>query len=580
MTQGGEGGEGGPGDPDGSGTPAALPAAGDSSAWAPLAQRAFRWLWLGMLFSWIGTWMQTVGAQWLLVDEPNAAVLVSLVQAATTLPLMLLALPGGVLADSFDRRRLLLTVQAYLVVLGILLTVFAAAGLMPPTLLLAFTLALGVGAAVQLPTWQALIPELVPRAQLRAATGLDAVSVSGARAIGPVLAGLVIAYLGGVPVVFALYAVCAAVFAVAVFFWRRPEAGVEARRERFVPALRAGGRYVWHEPVVRRILLRVILFVAPAMALWALLPLIASQRLGLGAAAYGALFGAFGVGAIVGAAVLRRVRDHLSTNGLLTAAGLLYAAASGLIVLIPGLPTALAILVLAGLAWMAVASTLAAEVQLFLPAWVRARGLAIYTVAFTGSMTVGALLWGAVAEGLGLQPAFLLSAVVLLAGVIAGVFLRVPATGHLDREPAIYWPEARLAFDPLPDTGPVLVTVEFFVTPEREAAFLEAMDHLRQSRRRTGATRWELYRDGDRPDRFVEVFSIPSWEEHLRQHSGRLTATDKDIENAALGFSDPPAQAQHLLPPNCGWCRPGARPKDTRRCVVGQRLVWASRCSG
>jgi MFS family permease len=502
-----------------------------------------------MLFSWIGTWMQTVGAQWLLVDAPNAAVLVSLVQAATTLPMMLLALPGGVLADSFDRRWLLITVQAYLFVLGILLTALTAAGLMPPGLLLAFTLALGVGAAVQLPTWQAMMPELVPRTQLRAATRLDLVSVNGARSIGPALAGLVIAYLGGVPVVFALYAVCAVVFAVALFFWRRPEAESESRRERFVPALRAGGRYVWHEPVVRRILLRVILFVAPAMALWALLPLIASQRLGLGAAAYGALFGAFGLGAIVGAAVLGRVRDRLSTNGLLTAAGLVYAAASALIVLVPSLPAALMILVLAGLAWLAVVSTFAAELQLFLPAWVRARGFAIYMVTFTGSMTVGALVWGLVAEGVGLRPAFLFSAVVLLGGVVAGVFIRVPETSHLDREPAVYWPEARLAFDPQPDTGPVLVSVEFIVTPEREVAFLEAMDHLRQSRRRTGATRWELYRDGDRPDRFIEIFSVPSWEEHLRQHGGRLTATDREVEEAALGFSDPPARAQHLLPP-------------------------------
>lgn len=308
--------------------------------------------------------------------------------------------------------------QAYLFVLGILLAVLTAAGLMPPALLLTFTFALGVGAAVQLPTWQAMIPELVPRTQLRTATQLDLVSVNGARWIGPALAGLVIAYLGGVPVVFALYAVCAVVFAVALFFWRRPEAEFPSRWERFVPALRAGSRYVWHEPVVRRILLRVILFVAPAMTLWTLLPLIASQRLGLGAAAYGALFGAFGAGAIIGAAVLGRVRDHLSTNGLLTVAGLVYAAASASIVLIPGLPAALIILVLAGLAWMAVAST-----------------------------------------------------------------------------------------------------------------------------------RWELYRDGDRPDRFVEIFSVPSWEEHLRQHSGRLTATDREVEEAALGFSDPPAQAQHLLPP-------------------------------
>ena len=541
--------EGGGREPASSVTSASVPATADSSPWAPLGQRAYRWLWLGMLFSWTGTWMQTVGAQWLLVDAPNAAALVSLVQAATTLPMMLLALPGGVLADSFDRRWLLITVQAYFVVLGILLTVLTAAGLMPPALLLAFTFALGVGAAVQLPTWQAMLPELVPRTQLRGATRLDLVSVNGSRAVGPAVAGLVIAYLGGVPAVFALYAASAAVFAVTLLLWRRPEAEPERRRERFVPALRAGGRYVWHEPIVRRILLRAILFVPPAMALWALLPLIASQRLGLTAAGYGALFGAFGLGTILGAMVLARVRDRLSTNGLLTAAGLLYAAASALIVLIPSIPAALAILVVAGLAWMAVISTLAAELQLFLPAWVRARGFAIYMVTFTGSMTLGALISGLIAEAVGLQPTFLLSAVLLLGGVVAGVFLRLPETGHLDREPAVYWPEARLAVEPLPDTGPVLVTVEFTVAPEREAAFLEAMDRLRQSRRRTGATRWELYRDGDQPDCFIEIFSVPSWEEHLRQHGGRLTGTDKEIEEAALGFSDPPPRAKHLLPP-------------------------------
>jgi MFS family permease len=219
------------------------------------------------------------------------------------------------------------------------------------------------------------------------------------------------------------------------------------------------------------------------------------------------------------------------------------------IVLTLSFPAALVTLVLAGVAWMAVTSTLAAELQLFLPVWVRARALAVFMLTFTGSMTVGALLWGLVAETFGLQSSFLVAAVVVLAGAVAGVFLRVPDTGHLDREPAIYWPEPRLAFDPEPDSGPVVVTVEYTITPERETAFLEAMDLLRQSRRRTGATRWELYRDGDRPDRFVEIFSVASWQEHLRQHEGRLTATDQDVEEAALAFSDPPARAEHLLPP-------------------------------
>jgi MFS family permease len=493
--------------------------------------------------------MQTVGAQWLLVDEPNAAALVSLVQAAGTLPMMLLALPGGVLADSFDRRWLLITVQAYLFLVAILLTLLTAAGLMPPALLLALTFALGVGAAVQIPAWQAMMPELVPRTQLRAAARLDLVSVNLAYAVGPVLAGLVIAYLGGVSGVFALKAASAVLFAVALLVWRPRPAGPGTPRERFLPALRAGGRYIWHEPIVRRILLRAVLFVVPAMALWALLPLIATQRLGLGAGGYGVLFGAFGLGAMVGAVVLGRVRDQLTSNGMLTVAGILYAAASAVIVLTPSFPAALATLVFAGLAWMAVTSTLAAELQLFLPAWVRARGLAVYTVIFTGSMTAGALLWGLVAEVVGLQATFLVAAVVVLAGVLAGVVWRVPETGHLDPQPVIYWPAARLAFDPEADAGPILVTVEFTVAPERESAFLEAMDHLRRSRRRTGASRWELYRDGDRPDRFVEIFSVPSWEEHERQHEGRLTSADRAVEEAALAFSDPPARAEHLLPP-------------------------------
>ena len=545
MTQGDAGAAGEAADPR---RAAALQAA-DSSAWAPLRQRVFRWLWLGVLISWIGTWMQTVGAQWLLVDEPNAAALVSLVQAAGTLPMMLLALPGGVLADSFDRRWLLITVQVYLFVVAILLTVLTAAGLMPPALLLALTFALGVGAAVQIPAWQAMMPELVPRTQLRAAARLDLVSVNLAYAVGPVLAGLVIAYLAGVSGVFAFKAASAVLFAFALLVWRPPPVGAGARRERFLPALRAGGRYIWHEPIVRRILLRAVLFVVPAMALWALLPLIATQRLGLGADGYGLLFGAFGGGAIVGAVVLGRVRGRLSNNGMLGVAGVVYAAASAAIVLTPSFPAALATLVFAGLAWMAATSTLAAELQLFLPAWVRARGLAVYTVIFTGSMTAGALIWGLVAEVVGLQATFLIAAFVVVAGVIAGVVWRVPETGHLDPQPVIYWPAARLAFDPEADAGPILVTVEFTVAPEREAAFLEAMDHLRRSRRRTGASRWELYRDGDRPDRFVEIFSVPSWEEHLRQHEGRLTAADRAIEEAALALSDPPARAEHLLPP-------------------------------
>ena len=385
-------------------------AAPEAGAFAPLRHKAFRWLWIGMLISWTGTWMQAVGAQWLVVDEPNAATLVSLVQAATTLPVMLLALPGGVLADSFDRRWLLFSIQAYLFVVAIVLALLTALGQMPPALLIAFTFLLGVGGAVLLPTWASTVPELVPRSQLRAASRLDLVSVNFSRAVGPAIGGVVIAHFGGVPVVFALNALSVVFLAVALLRWRRPQA--EARnRERFVRALRAGGRYVWHEPIVRRILLRVIIFVAPAVAMWALLPVIASQHLGLQADGFGALFAAIGAGAILGALLLGRIKNRMSTNGILAVGALLYAAALALLILVPSFPAALGVLVLSGIAWMAVTSTLQAEIQLILPGWVRARGIAIFTVSFMACQTGGALLWGLIADQIGLRPAVLAAAV-------------------------------------------------------------------------------------------------------------------------------------------------------------------------
>jgi MFS family permease len=290
------------------------------------------------------------------------------------------------------------------------------------------------------------------------------------------------------------------------------------------------------------------MFVVPATGLWALLPVIASQHLGLGADGFGLLFAALGTGAILGALILGRVKTT-SANGILLAAGVLYAMALAVIILVPNFAVALALLVLSGVAWMAITSTLQTEMQLVLPGWVRARGMALYTVIFMGSQTGGALIWGAIANRFGLRPSVLGAAIVVLVGVAAGLLWRLPETGHLDPQPAVYWGDPQLAFDPEPDVGPVLIVGHFTVAPERQADFLEAMDQLRRSRLRTGATRWELYRDGERPNQFAEVFRVPTWEEHLRQHEGRLTARDQVIEEAALAFSDPPASSDHLLPP-------------------------------
>jgi predicted MFS family arabinose efflux permease len=497
----------------------------------------------------MGTWMQTLGAQWLLLDAPNAAAVVALVQVANTLPVMLLAMPAGVLADAFDKRWLLFFVQVYFLVAGVSLLLLTIAGLMPPALLLVFTLLLGAGAAVQLPAWQASTPELVPRHQIRSAARLEMVGVNLSRAAGPALAGLVIAGFG-VETVFALNALSVIPLGVALLLWRRPRTGSRTTRERFWPALRAGGRYAWHDPAVRRILVRLAMFLLPGSAQWALLPLVATRRLGVGPGGYGIMFAALGIGAIAGALILGRIRRLLSTNATLTAAGLLMAGSLLALVLIPSYPAALVILVTAGLSWTSTISTLVAELQLFLPRWVMARGMAIWTMIFTGCQAVGALIWGLVTNQVDLFAAFVAASVLALVAVALGVVSPVPDAGADDLDPVSYWSEARINPPPDPAVGPVQVAVNYTIAPEQEEEWLAAMGQLRRSRLRTGATRWELYRNAEHPDRVVEQFWVPTWEEHQRQHDGRLTGADRTVEQAALGFSDPPATATHLLPPS------------------------------
>ncbi len=368
-------------------------------ALAPLRRRWFFWLWSGMVVASVGAWAQMVGAQWLFVNDPNAATIVPLVQTATTLPMMLLALPAGVLADAFDRRWLMFAVQVYLVIVATLLAVLTAKGLMPPALLLAFTFAVGAGQAVIAPTWQALITELVPRRELAAATRLDMVSVNVARAAGPALAGVLIARWG-VPWVFAMTAAAAAVLAVVLLAWRRPTT-TSGERDPFLPALVAGGRYVRNEPTVRRILARFAAFVVPACAVWALLPLIASQQLGLSANGYGLLFAALGSGAVLAALGLGRVKTRLSSNAIVGAAAVGFGVAFAALALVPGLWAALPLLVVCGFAWTATVSSVISELQLFLPSWVRARALAIFLMVFLGSQAFAAPVWGLVTAEVG-----------------------------------------------------------------------------------------------------------------------------------------------------------------------------------
>lgn len=517
-----------------------------ASAWAPLRIGVFRALWLMSLASNIGNWMQTVGAQWLLVHQPHASLLVALVQTADTLPDLLFAYIGGILADILDRRKILIVVQLGLTAAGLALTALTAANRMPPALLLTFTFVIGAGSAFAVPAYQSLVPDLVPRSDLVSASALGSIGINVARAVGPAIAGLLIARVG-VAAVFGINTATFLAFGLVAAMEHLPAHRQAAVPERFLSALRAGGRYVLYAPVVRRILLRAALFLFPATVLWALLPVVASQRLGLGSQGYGLLLGALGVGAVGGAFILPRVRARFSNNTLMLAASLIYAAVLVVLVLVRNVAVILVVLLPAGVAWIAVLSTINASLQLFLPAWVRARGLSIYQMVLFGTQAIGALIWGALAEPWGLQTTFLLAAALMAVGIATIRVWPFVDTKSMDRSLAVYWPEPHLILEPGPDSGPVAVQTIYTIAPDKEGAFLDAIAHLRLSRLRTGASEWSLFRDGESAHRFIEFFVVPSWEEHLRQHADRLTGVDRQLEERVDALSDPPPQTVHLI---------------------------------
>ena len=519
------------------------------STWAPLAIRAYRALWIAGLVSNIGTWMQTVGAQWLLVDAPNAAALVALVQTASTLPVLLLALPAGVLADVFERRRLLIAYQSFMFVVGVALTALTIADQLPPALLLTFTFLLGCGQALWVPAYQSFIPELVPRAHLPSASALGSVSINSARAIGPAIAGLLIAQTG-VAFVFALNALTFLGFAVVLIVSRAGTSTVpRTEPERFLPALRVGSRFVRHSLVLRRILLRSAMFVVPGSVMWALLPVFAHDRLELDATGYGVLLGAVGVGAVSGAFVLPYARRHLSPSGLLALAS---CGLGSVLIVIANVRSAVVValvLLLAGAAWISVLSSMNASLQMFLPHWVRGRGLSMYQVVVFGGQAVGAFAWGQLAHATTVPTAFVVAGGLLLVGAATLPLLPLRDVAGMDRSSAAYWDEPQLVVEPHPDAGPVRVLVTYDVPADNHARFLEAMSYVRRSRLRTGATAWDVYRDGEHPDEFVETYVVPSWGEHMRQHEGRLTGADQAREEAARSLCRSTPRVQHLLPP-------------------------------
>jgi len=502
--------------------------------WAPLRSRLFRYLWIATVVSNIGTWMQDVGAGWLMTSLSSSPSLVALIEAADSLPVMLLALPAGALADIIDRRRLLLFVQGYLLVIVTLVTVLTYIGLMTAWALLGFTFLLGVGAALASPAWAAIVGELVPPEQLASAVGLNSVGINVSRAVGPAIAGLLVAAVGPW-LVFALNAVSYVGIIAVLVGWRREPRKSALPAERLASAIRVGLRFVMHARELQAVLIRGTAFFVFASATWSLFPLVVRKELGRGPQTYGLLLTCIGVGAVAGAMVLPRLRAKVSRDRLVAGASVLYALAALALAYVRDLPLLIVAMLATGMAWIAILSALQVAAQTTLPPWVRARGLAAFLMIFMGGMALGSVLWGQVATHAGIGFALTAAAFGMIAGVAATI--RVKLGGHEvhDFSPSMEWAAPVVAEAPEPDAGPVLVTIEYRIRPGTREDFVAAMRDVGEMRRRNGAFFWNLFHDSAHPDRLIECFMDESWVEHLRQHE-RASVDDRAIQQRAKNY--------------------------------------------
>jgi MFS family permease len=529
--------------------PAAPPAPlhTERSAWSPLQNAHFRSLWIATIVSNIGTWMQDVGSGWLMTSLSTSPSMVALVEAADSFPVMLLALPAGALADIVDRRRLLIAIQVYLLIVAGALGILTWLEMTTAWALLGFTFALGVGAALLMPTWSAIVPDLVPTDEMPAAIALNSIAINVSRAIGPAIAGILVAAVGPW-LVFVLNALSYIGILAVLLRWRREHHKSTLPAERFLSAIRVGMRFVMHTRALQVVLIRGSAFFVFASATWSLFPLIVRQELGRGPEIYGLLLTCIGVGAVAGAMLLPRLRAKFSRDVMVAAASALYAFAALALAHLQNVGLLAVAMLATGVAWIAILSALQVAAQMTLPAWVRARGLAAFVVVFMGGMALGSVLWGQVATRIGI-PATLTTAA--LAMVVAiGLTWRFKLGHHqvFDFRPSMDWAAPVLAETPEPDSGPVMVTIEYRVQPTKRAEFVTAMQAVREMRRRNGAYFWELFHDSADPARYIECFMDESWLEHLRQHE-RVSVADREIQQHAKQFmvEGESTKSQHWL---------------------------------
>jgi MFS family permease len=491
-------------------------------------------LWIATVVSNVGTWMHNVGAAWLMTSLTASPTMIALVQAATSLPVFLVGLLAGALADIVDRRLLLLWTQGWMLASAAVLGILTLVGVTTPWVLLTLTFAIGLGTAMNAPAWQAIVPELVPRSELSAAVALNSTSFNLARAVGPALGGLIVA-AAGTAAVFLLNAASFLGVLVVLYRWQRPQNASLLPPEHVFGAMRAGVRYVRHAPALHAVLLRVGSFIVCGTALWALLPLIAQQDLGLGAFGYGGLLGCLGLGAVAGAVLLPRVQQKVAINPLVAGATGLFAVTTLILAYVHSVVLVGAAMMAGGMAWMVLMSTFTVAVQTAVPAWVQARALAMYMLVFQGGMAMGSAVWGAVASHTSIPTALLGAAVGLIVGLTVMARYRLQPADDRDVTATLHVDEPVVARQPRPDDGPVLVLIEYRIAPEQARAFAHAMRALRLVRLRDGAFRWGLFGDTADLGRYIETFVVESWAEHLRQHE-RMTVVDRQVRNRAMAF--------------------------------------------
>ncbi len=498
---------------------------------SPLRHTPFRVFYLGSIGAALGYTMQATVAAWLMATLTPSALMVALVQTASTAPSILFGLIAGSLADIVDRRRVILVTQVVLLVATALLGVATLAGWTGPPMLLAFTFLIGAGFTFYMPAQQASINEFVSRAELPRAVALGAVAFNVARAVGPALAGAIAAWLGSGSALVA----SALFFVLMIVAVRRqpPRAAqLPGVPETLFSGVLSGLRYARHSIAMRSLIIRNLTFSLCASALWALLPVIARDQLGLGAGGFGMLSGAFGIGAVAGALSIARQMQRFSLNNMVTFGVLLWAAAAVLIAASSYTVLAVAGAVAAGVAWVCVLASLSAGTQSSAPAWVRARAVAMNLVAVQASLALGSVVWGALASATDTQVALAASVATMLTLHLLNRRVQVRMGTEADVTPGLQLPDLGIAVEPEPDDGPVLIQVEYRIAPENREAFLKAIQAVEPTRRRNGASSWRVFRNLGEDGLFVERFIIESWAEFSRLRT-RMTAADRAVQERA-----------------------------------------------